>query len=40
MKYLHTMVRINDPEAALAFYCGGLGLTETRRMDSPHGMMT
>jgi lactoylglutathione lyase len=40
MKYLHTMVRVADPEAALAFYCGGLGMTETRRVDSPQGRFT
>lgn len=40
MKYLHTMVRVSDPAAALAFYCGGLGLTETRRIDSPQGRFT
>ena len=40
MKYLHTMVRVSDPDAALAFYCGGLGLTETRRLDSPQGRFT
>jgi lactoylglutathione lyase len=40
MKYLHTMVRVADPEAALAFYCGGLGLRETRRMDNQQGRFT
>ena len=40
MKYLHTMVRISDPKAALAFYCDGLGLTETRQVDSPQGRFT
>ena len=40
MKYLHTMVRVADPEAAIAFYCGGLGMTETRRVDSPQGRFT
>lgn len=40
MKYLHTMVRISEPKAALAFYCDGLGLTETRRIDSPQGRFT
>ena len=40
MKYLHTMVRVADPQAALAFYCDGLGMTETRRVDSPQGRFT
>ncbi len=26
MKYLHTMVRVNDIEASLDFYCEKLGL--------------
>ena len=34
------MVRISDPKSALAFYCDGLGLTETRRVDSPQGRFT
>jgi lactoylglutathione lyase len=40
MKYLHTMVRVSDPVAALAFYCDGLGMQETRRFDSPQGRFT
>ena len=40
MKYLHTMVRISDPKTALAFYCDGLGLIETRRIDNPQGRFT
>ena len=35
MHYLHTMVRVRDLDASLRFYCEGLGLTETRRMESP-----
>jgi lactoylglutathione lyase len=31
MKYLHTMVRVHDLEASLAFYCDLLGLVETKR---------
>ena len=34
MKYLHSMVRVRDLDASLRFYCEGLGLRETRRMDS------
>ena len=34
MKYLHTMVRVTDIDASLAFYCQALGLTELKRYDS------
>ncbi|HEX8232570.1 MAG TPA: VOC family protein [Caulobacteraceae bacterium] len=34
MQYLHTMVRVRDLDAALDFYCGKLGLVETRRMEN------
>jgi lactoylglutathione lyase len=40
MKYLHTMLRVSDLEAALSFYCGGLGLVETRRYESEKGRFT
>ena len=40
MKYLHTMVRVRDVDASLRFYCDGLGLRETRRMESPQGRFT
>lgn len=40
MKYLHTMVRVRDLEASLAFYRDALGLIETRRMDNPQGRFT
>jgi lactoylglutathione lyase len=36
IKYLHTMVRVKDLEASMAFY-KLLGLEETRRMDSEQG---
>jgi len=36
IKYLHTMVRVKDLEASMAFY-RLLGLEETRRMDSDAG---
>ena len=39
MRYLHTMVRVADLEASLAFY-RLLGLGETRRMDSEQGRFT
>ncbi|NOX48983.1 MAG: lactoylglutathione lyase [Gammaproteobacteria bacterium] len=37
MKYLHTMVRINDVDASLKFYCNALGLQELNRYDSKAG---
>jgi lactoylglutathione lyase len=37
MKYLHTMVRVLDLDASLAFYCEHLGLEELRRFDSEQG---
>lgn len=40
MQYLHTMLRVSDLEAALDFYCGGLGLVETRRYESEKGRFT
>ena len=40
MKYLHTMVRVRDLDASLKFFCDGLGLRETRRMDNPAGRFT
>lgn len=40
MRYLHTMVRISNVEASLAFYCGLLGLEEVRRSEHPAGRFT
>ena len=40
MKYLHTMVRVHDLDAAMAFYCDLLGLVETRRYESEQGQFT
>jgi lactoylglutathione lyase len=40
MKYLHSMVRVRDLEAALRFYCDGLGLLESRRREEPEGKYT
>ncbi len=40
MKYLHTMVRVRDVDASLRFYCEGLGLRETRRMENEAGRFT
>ncbi len=40
MKFLHTMIRVRDLEAALDFFIGKLGLVETRRHDVPAGKFT
>ncbi len=40
MKYLHTMVRVKDLDAALRFYCDALGLREVRRFDVEAGKFT
>jgi lactoylglutathione lyase len=40
VKYLHTMVRVADIDASLAFYCDALGLKELSRKDYPAGRYT
>lgn len=40
MRYLHTMVRVRDLDAALRFFCEGLGLREIRRRDDEKGRFT
>lgn len=40
MKYLHTMVRVQDLDESLKFYCEGLGLQEVRRKEVPEGRFT
>ena len=40
MTYLHTMIRISNVEKSLDFYCKGLGLIETRRMENEQGRFT
>lgn len=40
MKYLHTMVRVNDLEASLAFYRDALGLEVLRKKEVPAGQFT
>ena len=40
MRYLHTMVRVADLDAALDFYCAKLGLQEIRRIDNEKGRFT
>ena len=40
MHYLHTMVRVNDINEALDFYCNKLGLIEFSRRDDEKGKYT
>lgn len=40
MQYLHTMVRVQDLDASLHFYCQLLGLVETSRKESEKGRFT
>lgn len=40
MEYLHTMVRVEDLDASLAFYIDALGLVETRRFEARKGRFT
>ncbi len=40
MRYLHTMVRVNDLEKSMDFYCNKLGLIEVKRLDSDAGRYT
>ncbi len=40
MRYRHTMVRIRNIERSLDFWCGALGLVETRRVDRPEHKYT
>ncbi len=39
IKYLHTMLRVSNPEATVEFF-GHLGLEEVRRYDSEQGRFT
>ena len=40
MRYLHTMLRVRDLDAALDFFCDKLGMVEVRRRDSERGRFT
>ncbi len=40
MKFLHTMVRVNNLEKSLHFYCDLLGLKEIKRNDYDNGRFT
>jgi lactoylglutathione lyase len=37
MRYLHTMIRVGDLDAALDFFCAKLGLVEMNRIDNERG---
>lgn len=40
MRILHTMLRVKDLDASLAFWCGQLGMELRRRTDYPGGEFT
>jgi lactoylglutathione lyase len=40
MRYLHTMLRVSDLDAALDFYCNKLGLQESFRREDAKGRFT
>ena len=40
MRYLHTMIRVRDLDAALDFFCKKLGLHEIRRKQNDAGRFT
>lgn len=40
MRYLHTMLRVRDLDAALRFYCDLLGLKEVSRVENDRGRFT
>jgi len=40
MRLLHTMLRVNDLDASLRFYCDALGMRLLRQQDYPGGRFT
>lgn len=40
MRFVHTMLRVRNLDAALDFFCNQLGLVETRRRNSERGRFT
>jgi lactoylglutathione lyase len=40
MRLLHTMIRVNDLDESLKFYCNHLGMKLLRRQDYPGGRFT
>lgn len=40
MQFLHTMIRVMDPEKSMKFYCDGLGMVLKRRADNENKRFT
>jgi lactoylglutathione lyase len=40
MRLLHTMIRVNDLDESLRFYCDALGMRLLRKQDYPGGRFT
>lgn len=40
LRFLHTMVRVGNLDAALEFFCDKLGLVQTKRYDSEQGQFS
>ncbi len=40
MRYVHSMIRVGDLDAALDFFVNKLGMVETRRTESDRGRFT
>ena len=40
MRFLHTMIRVNDLDESLKFYCDALGMKLLNRKDYPDGKFT
>src|SRR3990167_7554822 len=40
MKILHTMIRVNDLDGSIKFYCDVLGMNLLRKKDYPSGRFT
>ena len=40
MKFLHTMIRVNDLDQSIDFYCNVLGMRLIRKKDYPDGQFT
>lgn len=40
MKFLHTMIRVNELDESIKFYCGILGMKLLRKKDYPSGRFT
>jgi lactoylglutathione lyase len=40
VRFLHTMIRVDDLDQSLKFYCDGLGMKLLRKNDYPNGEFT